>query len=133
MNSDFCDWVYKGGAKISKLEMVSVDGYRGMYAKSNIYKGDTIISIPLSLIITYEKALLSPINRKLKGLIDCEHTVFAIFLLEQRELSEKSEWFHYINMFPKDYKHMALFFDESLLDLLKGTLALEKISGRKLQ
>lgn len=133
MNSDFCKWLESRGAKFTNLELRNIDGYRTMFSKTNISNGEKIISIPLSLIITYEKAVKSPINRRLKGLIECEHTIFAIFLLEERELLEKSEWHEYIKMFPSNYDHMSLYFGEELLDLLRGTLAMDKIKGRKIQ
>lgn len=129
--NNFFKWLDSKKAFYPKLELINKDGYRTVISKNTISNKEKIMEIPLDLIITYKKAMNSPLNRKLKGLLECEHTIFSIFLLEEKEIGDKSYWRPYIDILPPNFNNMAIYFDNSLLELLKGTLALEKIIGRR--
>lgn len=130
----FFDWLDSNEAVYPKLHLKHhTSEYRSICAKDNISSSDDILLIPEKLIITHEKSLQGPLNKKLSSKIDCEHTHFAIFLLEEKEKKDKSFWFPYINSLPKTYEDMPIFFDEEKLELVKGTLALKKIILRKQQ
>jgi len=126
-------WLDSKNSYYPKLHLRDENGYRTVVSTGSIEKGEKIMSIPLELIITYETALESPLNKKLKGIINCEHTTFAFFLLEEKQKGVSSQWWHYIDTLPKNFKNMALYFDNDLLKLLRGTLSLEKIIGRRSQ
>ena len=126
-------WLDSKNSYYPKLRLRDENGYRTVVSTGSIEKGEKIMSIPLELIIDYETALESPLNKKFKGIIDCEHTTFALYLLEEKEKGVSSQWWHYIDTLPKNFKNMALYFDNDLLKLLRGTLSLEKIIGRRSQ
>lgn len=130
---NFFKWLNSGDSYYPKLELQNRNGYRTITSKNPISNGEKIMSIPLDLIITYEKALKSKLNTTLKGMIDCEHTVFTLFLLEEKEIGDKSFWKPYLDILPRDFNNMALYFDDNLLKILGGTLALDKIKGRRAQ
>lgn len=129
----FFNWLDSKKSYYPKLHLTDENGYRTIVSKSCIDNGELLMSIPMDLIITYEKALSSELNIKLNTVFNCEHTTFALFLMEEKEKGVLSYWKPYIDTLPENFKNMALYFDTELLDLLKGTLSLEKIMGRRSQ
>jgi len=54
----------KGGADFSKLKLRYYSAnYRGVHAKNDISSGETILYVPLPMIITLEMAFKSPIGK----------------------------------------------------------------------
>ena len=54
----------KGGSDISKLKIrFYAEGYRGLIAKRMYKKGETILCVPLSQMVTYELACRSPLGK----------------------------------------------------------------------
>jgi len=65
------DWMIEKGSDFSKLKLrYYAENYRGVHAMSNIKSGDTVLFVPLPLIITLEMAFKSPIGKLMyeKGL-----------------------------------------------------------------
>jgi hypothetical protein len=59
------------GADFSKLKLrYYTENYRGVHANTNIKNGETVLFVPLPLIITLEMAFKSPIGKLMyeKGL-----------------------------------------------------------------
>jgi hypothetical protein len=59
------------GADFSKLKLrYYTENYRGVHASQNIKNGETVLFVPLPLIITLEMAFKSPIGKLMyeKGL-----------------------------------------------------------------
>ena len=60
------EWMNKGGAEISKLEVrFHASNSRGVHATSDIKKGETLLFVPKCLILTFDKASTTPIAKKM--------------------------------------------------------------------
>jgi hypothetical protein len=58
------DWMQKEKADFSKLKLrYYTENYRGVHASMNIKNGETVLYVPLDLIITLEMAFKSPIGK----------------------------------------------------------------------
>lgn len=81
-------WLSDGGSKFDKLKIryYSKD-YRGVHAARNIKKGDIVLFVPLSQIITLEMAFESPIGRKMvqknmkNRLLSPKHSFLSTYLM----------------------------------------------------
>ena len=78
----------KGGSDIEKLKIrFYAEGYRGLIAKRNYKKGETIMCVPLNQMITYELACRSPIGQAIvakkleKQMKYPKHCLLGIYLL----------------------------------------------------
>jgi Rubisco LSMT substrate-binding./SET domain. len=132
--SNFLNWLSEGDAKYSNLiiKHYKIDN-RGVHAKTNLKKDETILEVPLNLIITNELAQNSDVNLKLKNsgcTIINNHTWLAAYLLQEK-YNKKSKWRPYIDILPKYFRHMPIFFDENELKYLKGSFTLKMIEDRK--
>ena len=57
------DWMKKGGAQFPKLKLrYYTEDYRGVHAATQIEKGETILYVPLSQLLTLDMAMQSPIG-----------------------------------------------------------------------
>jgi hypothetical protein len=58
------NWMKKENADFSKLKLrYYTENYRGVHAAMNIKNGETVLYVPLNLIITLEMAFKSPIGK----------------------------------------------------------------------
>lgn len=95
---------------------------RGLTSKQKFKPNNTIISIPLKLMINYQTLKNHLIFRNLKTNLTI-HEALAIFLIYEKSLGFKSEWFPYISTLPKSYINFV--FGEILPSQLRDEL-LEK-------
>ena len=79
------------GSDFSKLKLrYYAENYREVHAMSNIKSGDTVLFVPLPLIITLEMAFKSPIGKLMyeKGLrqrlISPKHSFLGTYLMQER-------------------------------------------------
>jgi len=89
--------------------------------------------IPREFIITSDLSMNSEICTEIRisGVeVRSKHTYLASFLLQEREKGRESKWFPYLDILPKDFNNIPLFFRESDLKKLHGSLALQKIQDR---
>ena len=57
------DWMAEGGAQFPKLKLrYYSDDYRGVHAKTNILKGETILYVPQHELLTLDMAMSSPVG-----------------------------------------------------------------------
>ena len=60
------DWMQKEKSDFSKLKLrYYTENYRGVHAAQTIKNGETVLYVPLNLIITLEMAFKSPIGRQM--------------------------------------------------------------------
>lgn len=69
------------------------------------------------------------------NLLSPKHCLFAVFLLYESKVNNKSKWTEYIKMLPSDYSNFPIFFKDKELQLLAGSPVLlqikEKLSDLK--
>ena len=122
------------GSDFSKLKLrYYSDNYRGVHALNNIKSGETVLFVPLPLIITLEMAFKSPIGRLMyeKGLrqrlISPKHSFLGTYLMQERR-KENTDFAQYLDILPKSLRDFPIFFTEEEKEFLKGSPFLNQIN-----
>jgi len=127
-------WLKKGGSKFPKLYFkCPMQGYRSIHTVRDISLEEIIMYIPHNLIITSDVAKVSRIGQSiLKTRIELrsKHSLLAAYLLSERAKGQKSQWFPYLDVLPKTFNTIPIFFETKYLEMLKGSLSLQKIRDR---
>jgi histone-lysine N-methyltransferase SETD3 len=149
------EWLKLGKSAFNKVSLKEVEPeYRVIMAEQTIDKDKIVIQIPLTHIITTEKAKMNPIfkvaeeptlndNCKIDTsdvsveqksevvvkLIDVRsnHTYLAVHLLNEKR-NPDSFWQPYIKSLPQTYSNMPINFNDKELSYLKGSFTLDKIT-----
>lgn len=128
------EWLLKRGARFPKCQLRHIaEGCRATFAREPIHEDEEIMFIPREYIITSNLSMNSDICNEIKqsGVdIRSKHTYLASFLLQERDRKRESKWFPYIDILPKTFSNIPLFFDRDTLEGLKGSLSLQKIQDR---
>ena len=109
------DWMKDGGADFEKLKLrYYAPDYRGVHAAKDIKKGETIVYVPLSEIITLEMAMESPIGAQMaekklrQRLISPKHSFLATYIMQERR--KESHYDKYIDILPKAFDNFPIFY-----------------------
>lgn len=137
-HSKFMAWLQTNNAGLDSLE-ISFRGTldsRGIYAKTQVAKGQPIIAIPKCLLITHELISNSPtIDRLLTGSLQLKspkHSLLAVFLLEEFFKGKASFWEPYLDTLPTDLSNFPIFYTESQLAVLKNSPLLSTVKAKKI-
>lgn len=126
-------WLKGNGAEIPGIyfEYYAVD-YRGVCSSRDTKSGETVMSIPVSLLLTVETATASPIGQRLAATgLRLQDQVYVACMLLQEELRGTSSFWHpYLAILPKTYNCMPVNFTSSELAFLEGSEALSIIHLR---
>lgn len=121
------DWMIEKGSDFSKLKLrYYAENYRGVHALNDIKNGDTVLFVPLPLIITLEMAFKSPIGKLMyeKGLrqrlISPKHSFLGTYLMQERR-KEVTHFAQYLDILPKSLRDFPIFFTDEELAFLKGS------------
>ena len=98
-----------------------------------IHKDEDICYIPHDYIMTSDVAKASEIGKQLinSGIeLRSKHSYLASYLLVEREKGENSRWFIYIDILPRKFNTIPLFFNDIQRSELRGSIALRKIDDR---
>ena len=121
------DWMLKGGAQFNKLKMrYYAPDYRGVHAARNCKKGETILYVPKSEIITLEMAMESPIGSLMAArnfrqrLISPKHSFLATYVMQERR-KENSVFDKYIDILPKAFDNFPIFYTQEERTWLEGS------------
>ena len=105
---------------------------RSVHTLCRISAGKIILSVPLQCIMTSDVARASRVGRALQHVdLISNHSPLACYLLEERRKGKASFWQHYINILPRQYRNMPIFFDGDEKSWLKGSFTLDKIAERR--
>lgn len=128
----FLDWLTQHGAKFPLLYLQDYQAdYRGVHVKRNVPQNLVCLEIPLPLIMTSQLAKQSEIGTKLlKCPIASSHSYLACYLIEEKYKGSSSFWKPYLDILPKTYRNMPIYFNQLELDELKGSFTLYKIADR---
>jgi len=132
------EWLIKGGSRFPKCQLRNLaNECRATFAREAIKEDEEIMYIPKPYIITSDLSMQSDICQEIQEAFEVngvdirsKHTYLAAFLLQEKARGRASQWFPYINILPKDFANIPLFFDSAKLSLLQGSIALQKISDR---
>lgn len=124
------------GSDFSKLKLrYYSDNYRGVHALNNIKSGETVLFVPLPLIITLEMAFKSPIGKLMyeKGLrqrlISPKHSFLGTYLMQERR-KQNTNFAQYLDILPKSLRDFPIFFTEEEKEFLKGSPFLNQINEK---
>jgi len=121
------------GSDFSKLKLrYYSEDYRGVHAAQPIKSGETILYVPLPLIITLEMAFRSPIGKLMyemglrQRLISPKHSFLGTYLLQEKR-KEQTPFAEYLDILPKSLRDFPIFFTEEEKALLEGSPFLSQI------
>lgn len=134
---DYLKILYSKGALIKNIELkFHTLSYRSAVTTNLIKKNEVFLRMPPELIISLELARECPLGKKISGEIEKKlnsphHTILATYLLSELEKGPSSKWAYYFKLLPTDLSNFPIFYNESELELLKGTLFLKTLEERK--
>lgn len=120
-------WMREWGANFDKLKVrYYAPDYRGVHAARDIKKGETILYVPKSEIITLEMAMESPIGALMHArnfrqrLISPKHSFLATYIMQERRKTDS--WFDkYIDILPKAFDNFPIFYTQVERTWLEGS------------
>lgn len=127
------DWLQGEGASFPKLRIGHLEGgERGVFARVDLEPGEELLRVPRQCLLTIERARDSDIGRLIQAHAPdtSEEAYLAAFLLQERE-REDSTWRPYLELLPKDFSHLPLFYTEEELSLLQGSFMLREVARWK--
>jgi len=128
------NWLVERGARFPECQLRSLSSTcRGTFTRSEINTNEEIMYIPQEFIITSEISAESEICQKIKKAkveVRSKHTYLASYLLQERDKGQSSWWFPYLDILPKDFESVPLFFKDTELNELQNSIALQKIKDR---
>ncbi|ETO26066.1 SET domain containing protein [Reticulomyxa filosa] len=109
--------------------------FRAINATDKIQKDEDVMYIPHDCIMTSEVAKASHLGQAItdSGIeLKSKHSYLAGYLCEEREKGKASHWYPYIDILPRNFETVPIFFGQDKLDMLKGSIAIKKIEDRNL-
>lgn len=129
----FMKWLRDYGCRFPTANLTMNGNQRTVVTTQPVKPGDTIIFIPNYCLMTDGVAHNSAIGQQIfrtHFTPTSKHTVLAAYLLQERE-NPVSLWRHYIDLLPRSFAHIPLYFDNATLNYLQGSYILELVLSRK--
>ena len=130
----FLKELYKYNSFFPKLKIhFYTDDYRGVIAKTDIYKNEIIMTIPKCCLITLENALRTEYGKKIgkfmyNELNSPKHCLLSSFLLYEEQ---NQKYKYYFDLLPKIFDNFPVFYNKEELGYLKGSPFLNQILDKK--
>ena len=130
----FLKELYKYNSFFPKLKIhFYTDDYRGVLAKTDIYKNEIIMTIPKCCLITLENALRTEYGKKIgkfmyNELNSPKHCLLSSFLLYEEQ---NQKYKYYFDLLPKKFDNFPIFYNKEELGYLKGSPFLNQILEKK--
>ena len=130
----FLKELYKYNSFFPKLKIhFYTDDYRGVIAKTDIYKNEIIMAIPKCCLITLENALRTEYGKKIgkfmyNELNSPKHCLLSSFLLYEEQ---NQKYKYYFDLLPKIFDNFPVFYNKEELGYLKGSPFLNQILDKK--
>jgi len=129
----FFKWLIDGGSKFPLLSLrFFSDIYRAINSKRYIQADEDVLYVPFCQLMTTEIARASKVGRQIieSGVqLRSRHSMLAAYVLQEKA-NPTSYWKPYIDILPEAYDTVPLFFSETQLAELEGSMAIEKIQER---
>ncbi len=125
LDDKFIDWFHENGGVTNGVTIYNTkDKGRGLMAQLNIKDNDKLLSIPKSLIINSEIIKLSKnqYTRNIARNFNTEEEVMIAYILIEKIQDEKSFWYPYFNVLPKNISNLSFFSDSELTYLQDNDL-----------
>jgi histone-lysine N-methyltransferase SETD3 len=125
-------WLTAGGVRLGFAIQPVGDRERGACALAPIAEGDVVLQIPARFLMTDELARASEIGRKIAASgvkLSTPHSVLASFLLQERR-DPGSFWRPFLDILPRVYPHMPVYYSERERFFLNGSFVLQLIDYR---
>ncbi|KAF8542264.1 hypothetical protein BDD12DRAFT_729499 [Trichophaea hybrida] len=87
------------------------------FSTASISEGTTLLACPHTLVLDYDKATAAFPKAFVESV--CPHAALCFFLCKERILGEKSFWWPYLRILPKEF-NTPLYFDEADKKFLNG-------------
>ena len=107
----------KNGCKFTKLKITEfMENYRGVVATKNIKKGDIILQVPYSQMITFENVRTTEVAEKMLelGMEEDKYgsTMFyCVYILQQlKQPAKKREFGPLLDLLPKNYNEFPFLY-----------------------
>jgi histone-lysine N-methyltransferase SETD3 len=131
---EMVNWIERGKGALPFLYMQKYSTeHRGVHALRDIPPNEIILFVPLTHIMTTDKAKASDIGKKIQksglGLLT-SHSWLAMWILEERALGKASFWFPYLRNLPVAYNNIPTSWSAEEQKWLKGSFCLEKMAQR---
>lgn len=126
-------WLLANGAKFPNVFIKRyTDGLRGVEAKSTIYKGEVVVSVPLKCIIMNDLGQSSCTGQRLieSGYSARSQVMLVVYVLEEME-SENSFFQPYFDTLPRNYDSFPVKWSEKELSRLDGSKTKRFVSDRR--
>ncbi|CAK8567023.1 unnamed protein product [Lathyrus sativus] len=116
-SSSLLKWLSEAGLPSQKMAIDKVDvGERGLVALKNIRKGEKLLFVPPSLVISPDSEWSCPeAGQVLKKNSVPDWPLLATYLISEASLMESSKWFSYISALPRQ-PYSLLYWSQSELD-----------------
>lgn len=126
-------WLTSRGAQFPYLYMKQYEpDHRGVHTLCRLPANKIVLSVPYDCIMTSDLARAFPIGQLLTNVdLSSNHSYLASFLLEERRKGPASDWSAYINVLPREYSNMPIFFRPDDKAWLRGSFTLDKIDERR--
>jgi hypothetical protein len=123
--NDYTEWMKEHGSKFDRIVLKHFGpDYRGIIAKENIERGEQIMYIPKSLLITLITARQSKIGTLIQAknttLIYPNNSLLSSYLLYE-QANPSLPWKMLVSGFPKNVNNFPIFFTEAEKKLLAGS------------
>lgn len=128
------EWLTSHGAQFPFLFLKHYShDHRGVHTLCRLSAGKILLQIPHACIMSSDFARASRVGRALdaEGVeLGSSHSYLACALLEERRKGSGSFWKPYIDILPKDYRNMPIFFEQDEKQWLRGSFTLAKVDER---
>ncbi|WJX33209.1 [histone H3]-lysine(4) N-trimethyltransferase [Trifolium repens] len=116
-SSSLQKWLSESGLPSQKMAIDKVDvGERGLVALNNIRKGEKLLFVPPSLVITPDSEWTCPeAGEVLKKNSVPDWPLLATYLISEASLMKSSRWFSYISALPRQ-PYSLLYWSQAELD-----------------
>ncbi|KAI3695355.1 hypothetical protein L1987_78351 [Smallanthus sonchifolius] len=109
-------WLTDSGLPPQKMDIRKVDvGERGLVANNNIRKGEKLLFVPPSLVISADSVWSGVSQRLLKRDNVPDWPLIATYLIRKASLMESSRWSNYISALPRQ-PYSLLYWTRAELD-----------------
>ena len=129
----FLSWLKKNGAAFSDIYFQTYkNGERGIHAKTNIQKHQTVIKIPQSLLIYSGMGEKSPWGKKIPkdGKISALNLVYICLWILQ-DMTHGNKFGPYYKILPKKFDNFPIFWGSDEKKYLENSYLLKEIDIRK--
>ena len=133
---EYIDYLVQKGAKINKLKVGQFQlkndlPYTGLIASEEIYSNETLLEIPVNLLLTTKKAYFSELRKVFienPTFFSAYHSsswedhMLLVYLLSEYKKGKHSEWYYLLQNLPKDLDYVIFWSDEELNKLEDDTI-----------